>query len=98
MSEIQADPVIQRRNDALIQRQLNQYERMGMRDRLELEEIGRLAFFEIPGITRFWDEDEKAGTLELMSQIIAGLADNNAIFVFLLTGTGSGVSFRLGVS
>ena len=98
MSEIQADPVIQRRNDALIQRQLNQYERMGMRDQLELEEIGRLAFFEVPGITRFWDEDEKAGTLELMSQIIAGLADNNAIFVFLLTGTGSGISFRLGVS
>ena len=96
MSEIQTNPAIQRYNDALIQKSLNRYEKLGFTEQLALEGIGSVDFYEVPGISRFWDEDEETSTLEMMTQVITGMADNNAIFILLLTGTPNGIRLRVG--
>lgn len=96
MSEIPTNPAIQRYNDALIQKNLNRYEKQGFMEQLEFEGIGTVDFYEVPGISRFWDEDEETSTLEMMTQVITGMADNNAIFILLLTGTPNGIRLRVG--
>lgn len=97
MSEIQTNPVIQRYNDALIQRNLNDYERLGFKEQLKCEGIGEMCFYSVAGISKFWD-DNHSDIQEMMAKIITGAAGNNSIFAFILTGGKKGMNLRIGIS
>ena len=96
MTNLSTNTAIQRANDALTSRRLNALEGPGFRDGIEAESVGDITFFEVAGIAKFWGEDEGKSSVSLMQQIIAGLAGNNAIFIYALIGSKEGIRILLG--
>ena len=95
---VQKNESIKLYNDALCQRGLDTLESGGIQGPLKLENVGGLSFFKVKGITRFWDEDQVMDAANTMSRIISGISSNNMIFVFVLEGSRTGMTIRIGVS
>lgn len=85
-------------NSALMQRGLDSIESRGFRDRILSEGCGELSFFQICGISKFWDENSIESPIGMMEKVLSGIAENNMIFVLLLTGGRNGICLRVGVS
>lgn len=95
---VQKNESIKLYNDALCQRGLDALESGGIQGPLKLDNVGGLTFFKVKGITRFWDEDQILDAAGTMSKIISGISSNNMIFVFVLEGSRTGITLRIGVS
>lgn len=85
-------------NDALCQRGLDALEASGIPEPVKCDGVGTLSFFQVKGITRFWDPEQAISAAETMARIISGVAANNMVFVFVLEGSKSGITLRIGVS
>lgn len=98
---VQGDPNIAAYNAAIVRRALDEFEIVGYTHPIDadrIERIGRMSYVTIKGITDFWKNDESDEAGRYLYQLINGLAANNMIFAFILSGDANGIRIRLGVS
>lgn len=95
------DPAIYAANEALCKNELTQYESSAINQALHFAGLGRMAFFTIHGLTRFWENGKQAPDIQgidLMQQLLTGLSAGDVAFAFMLVGTEKGIEVRLGIS
>lgn len=95
------DKAIYSANEALCKNALNQFEREAVDQEIYVAGLGRMAFYTIHGLTRFWSEEKPEKRLrggELAQQMLTGLGASDVAFAYLLIGTAKGIEVCVGVS
>lgn len=95
------DKAIYSANEALCKNTLNRFEREAVDQEIHIAGLGRMVFYTIHGLTRFWSEEKSEKRLrggELAQQMLTGLGASDVAFAYLLIGTAKGIEVCVGVS
>lgn len=65
---------------------------------LELESSGELIFFQIKGISNFWDREENINFDSILTDVLSGIHNMNATFVYALIGSQTDIKLFMGIT
>lgn len=88
-------------NEALCKNALNRFELEAVDQEIHVAGLGKMVFYTIHGLTRFWDGGKTEKPLragELAQQMLTGLCASGVAFAYLLIGTAKGIEVCIGVS
>lgn len=98
---IQGDKNVTEQNAALMRKSLDEYEVRGYTQPIDMnriERLGSMTYISIKGVTDFWKNDESVNAGTYFIRFINGVAANNMILAFILSGDATKIQIRVGVS